>query len=112
MPKRSDPFEALAHPIRRTILDLLREQPGLPAGGIASHFPEVSRAAVSKHLGILRGARLIRARARGREVHYTLDPRPLSDLYEQWLSRFAPLWEQSLANLKRQVELGDPPTES
>jgi DNA-binding transcriptional ArsR family regulator len=105
--KRSDPFEALAHPTRRAILDLLREHPGLPAGEIASHFPEVSRAAVSKHLGVLRGARLIRSRARGREVHYTLDARPLAALYEQWLRHFEPLWEQSLANLKRQVEEGD-----
>ncbi|MEX0782376.1 MAG: metalloregulator ArsR/SmtB family transcription factor [Dehalococcoidia bacterium] len=112
MSKRRDPFEAVAHPTRRAILDLLREHPGLPAGEIASHFPEVSRAAVSKHLGILRGARLLRARPRGREVHYTLDPRPLGDLYEQWLSRFEPLWERSLANLKRQVEEGDAPTES
>jgi DNA-binding transcriptional ArsR family regulator len=110
--KRSDLFEALAHPTRRAVLDLLREHPGLPAGEIASHFPDVSRAAVSKHLGILRGAQLIRARARGREVRYTLDVRPLGDLYEQWLRRFEPLWEQSLANLKRQAELGDPPPES
>ncbi len=107
--KRRDPFEALAHPTRRAILDLLREQPGLSAGDIAAHFPDVSRAAVSKHLGILRSARLVRARARGREVHYTLDPRLLRELYQGWLESFAPLWEQSLANLKRQVEEGDPP---
>ncbi|MEX1103253.1 MAG: metalloregulator ArsR/SmtB family transcription factor [Dehalococcoidia bacterium] len=110
LPKRSLPFEALAHPTRRAILELLREHPGLPAGEIASHFPTVSRAAVSKHLGILRGARLLRARPGGREVQYTLDPRPLGDLYEKWLRHFEPLWERSLANLKRQVEEGDAPT--
>lgn len=109
MSKRNDPFEALAHPIRRAILDLLRDRPGLSAGEIAARFPEVSRPAVSKHLGVLRGARLLRARARGREMHYTLDPRPLQELYERWLSHYAPLWEQSLANLKRQVEEGSQP---
>jgi DNA-binding transcriptional ArsR family regulator len=64
---------------------------------------------VSKHLGILRSARLVRARARGREVHYTVDARPLREMYQEWLERFAPLWEQSLANLKRRVEEGNPP---
>lgn len=76
----------------------------MAAGEIAEQFPGVSRPAVSKHLGILREARLVRARARGREVHYTLDPRPLGEMYERWLRYFAPLWEQSLANLKRQAE--------
>jgi DNA-binding transcriptional ArsR family regulator len=107
--KRKDPFDALAHPIRRAILDLLRDQPGLSAGDIAAYFPEISRPAVSKHLAILRAARLVRARARGREMHYTVDPGPLREMYQEWLERFAPLWEQSLANLKRRVEEGNPP---
>jgi DNA-binding transcriptional ArsR family regulator len=93
--------------MRRAILDVLREQPGLSAGEIAARFPEVSRPAVSKHLGVLRSARLVRARARGREVLYTLDARPLEEVYREWLERFAPLWEESLAKLKRQVEEGD-----
>ena len=106
MSKRGDPFDALAHPIRRAILDLVRDQPAMAAGEIASHFPDVSRPAVSKHLRILRDAGLLRARTKGREVRYRLDPRPLQEMYERWLYRYAPFWEQSLANLKRQVEEG------
>ncbi len=60
--------------------------------------------AVSKHLGVLRRARLVKARQRGREQRYRLDPRPLEEIYRDWLSNFAPLWEESLAQLKRQVE--------
>jgi DNA-binding transcriptional ArsR family regulator len=104
--KPKDAFAALADPTRRAILELLRERPGLPAGAIAARFPLISRAAVSKHLGVLRRARLVRARERGREWHYTLDPRPLAEIYSEWLSGFAPLWDESLRRLKHQVEEG------
>ena len=104
--KARDPFGAIADPTRRSILDLLRERPSLTAGAIAARFPRVSRAAVSKHLRVLRQARLVRARARGRDRHYSLDPRPLGAIYEEWLSGFAPFWEQSLEQLKRRAEEG------
>ena len=107
MSKRRDAFGALADPTRRAILDLLREQPTLTAGAIASRFPRVSRAAVSKHLGVLRRAGLVKARQHGREWRYALDPRPLAEVYREWLSSFAPLWEESLERLKQQVEGAD-----
>jgi len=72
-----------------------------------AHFPRVSRAAVSKHLRVLREARLVRARERGREWHYSLDARPLAGVYREWLESFAPCWEESLERLKRQVEDGE-----
>lgn len=83
---------------------MLRERPSLTAGAIAARFPRISRAAVSKHLRVLRQARLVKARERGRERHYSLDPRPLGEIYRDWLSSFAPYWEESLIRLKRQVE--------
>jgi DNA-binding transcriptional ArsR family regulator len=94
----------VADPTRRSILDLLRAQPTLTAGSIASRFPGLSRPAVSKHLRVLREAWLVNAYERGREWHYSLDPGPLGEIYRQWLAPFAPLWEQSLEQLKRQVE--------
>jgi len=102
--KRRDAFGALADPTRRAILDLLRERRSLTAGEIAARFPRISRAAVSKHLRVLRLARLVKARERGREWHYTLDARPLAEVYRDWLISFAPYWEESLERLKRQVE--------
>lgn len=104
--KARDAFAALADPTRRSILELLRERPTLTAGAIAARFPRVSRAAVSKHLRVLRQARLVKARERGRERHYSLDPRPLGAIYEGWLAGFAPFWEQSLERLKRRAEEG------
>lgn len=66
-----DAFAAVADPTRREILGLLRDRGLLTAGEIAAEFP-VSRAAVSKHLGVLLRAKLVRARARGREMDYRL----------------------------------------
>ena len=106
MSKPRDAFGALADPTRRSILDLLRGKTSLTAGEIASHYPRVSRAAVSKHLRVLREARLVRARERGREWHYSLDARPLATVYRDWLESFAPYFEESLGRLKRQVEEG------
>jgi len=103
---RSDPFPALADPTRRAILDLLRVTETLTAGAIAAEFPALSRPAVSKHLAVLRDARLVRVRETGREWHYALDPEPLADVYENWLGKFAPLWDESLKRLKRKVEEG------
>ncbi|HEV8574697.1 MAG TPA: metalloregulator ArsR/SmtB family transcription factor [Dehalococcoidia bacterium] len=106
MSKRRDAFAALADPTRRAILDLLRNSAIMTAGEIAARFPRVSRAAVSKHLRVLREARLVHAQERGREWHYSLDARPLAMVYREWLEAFAPQMEESLGRLKRQVEEG------
>ncbi len=104
MSKRNDPFPALADPTRRKILELLRDRVSMTAGEIAARFPKISRAAVSKHLRVLREAGLVRARQEGREWHYTLDPAPLAEVYRDWLATFAPYWDATLQRLKRQVE--------
>jgi DNA-binding transcriptional ArsR family regulator len=97
-------FGALADPTRRAILDLLREREQLTAGQIASQFPSMSRPAVSKHLGVLRAAGLVRAEERGRENHYTLDAEPIGQVQREWLDRFAPFWDESLRRLKTRAE--------
>jgi len=94
-------FDALADPIRRAVLELLRTR-SLPAGQIASAFP-VSRPAVSKHLRILRRARLVRERREGRLRVYQLDPAPLQAV-DSWLNQYRNFWQTSLANLKAVVE--------
>jgi DNA-binding transcriptional ArsR family regulator len=101
--KVRDPYSALADPTRRTILEALRDSETLTAGQIAGRFPEVSRAAVSKHLKVLRDVRLVSARERGREWHYQLRPQRLSEV-EAWLHGFAPYWADSLKRLKQLSE--------
>jgi DNA-binding transcriptional ArsR family regulator len=94
-------FGALADPTRRAVLDLLR-QGRLPAGRIAQAFP-VSRPAVSKHLRMLRRARLVQERREGRNRFYELNPGPLQAV-DRWLSQYRSFWQTSLANLKAVVE--------
>ncbi len=106
MKQRADPFAALADPTRRTILEALRDEPEQTAGQIAGLFPRVSRAAVSKHLGVLRRAHLVRATHRGRERHYMLQADRVAQV-RTWLESFAPALEKSLANLRRRVK-GEP----
>ena len=104
MSKPADAFAALAHPSRRAILGHLRDRPGMTAGQIAAEFPAVSRPAVSRHLALLRRARLVRARTHGRERRYSVDARPLRDVYESYLRAFEPLWDTTLDSLKRAAE--------
>jgi DNA-binding transcriptional ArsR family regulator len=100
-------WSALADQTRRAALDLLRERETLTAGEIAASFPAISRPAVSKHLRVLRSAGLVRAEERGREWHYRLDAAPLGQLQREWLDRFAPFWQESLARLKAAAERDD-----
>ncbi|MBI1897445.1 MAG: winged helix-turn-helix transcriptional regulator [Acidobacteria bacterium] len=100
-PQSADVFRAVADPTRRAILDALRrgEQ---PVNGIASAFP-VSRPAISKHLRLLREAKLVVERRRGRQRVYALDPRPLDEV-NAWLNDYRVMWRQALARLKTHVE--------
>lgn len=67
----SDPFRALSDPTRREIVDLLAAGP-LPVRVVASHFPSISRPAVSKHLRSLREGGLVVEERKGRERFYSL----------------------------------------
>lgn len=94
-------FHALADPTRRAVLDLLLRGK-LPAGQIAQAFP-VSRPAISKHLRVLRRARLVRTYRVGRLRLFELDPGPLK-IVDLWLDRYRAFWQNELSNLKQFVE--------
>ena len=81
-----DVLAAVADPVRREILGLLRRRP-MAAGEIASAFP-ISRPAISRHLRVLREHGLAvdePSDADGRERIYRLDVAPLAEV-ETWLS--------------------------
>lgn len=82
------PFEALADPVRRAIVERLADGE-VGAGEIAAAFP-VSRPAISRHLRVLREAGLVTSRVAGQHRIYALDRRPLAEL-DAWLGRFRPL---------------------
>jgi DNA-binding transcriptional ArsR family regulator len=82
------PADALADPVRRTIVERLAEGE-VGAGDIAAAFP-ISRPAISRHLRVLREAGLVTSRVAGQQRIYALDRRPLAEL-DAWLERFRPL---------------------
>ncbi len=55
----------------------------------------MSFAAVSKHIKVLEGARLLKRRWQGRVSYLSLDARPLGEA-EAWLARYRSFWEQRL----------------
>ncbi len=94
--------DAIADPVRREILLMLREAP-LSAGQIADRF-EISRPAVSRHLRVLRAAGLVQDTADGRRRVYTLVTGPLDELVgwlEHLMSPFG--WPLNLDALETEV---------
>jgi DNA-binding transcriptional ArsR family regulator len=97
----ADVFAALAHPVRRAILERLLDGPRAVTE-LARGFA-IGRPAVSEHLQVLHRARLVRQEPRGRERYYHLDPRPLADV-EVWLEVFTHYWEQRMAALEQVLD--------
>lgn len=89
---------AIADPIRRRVLELVRDDE-LPAGTLAARF-DVSRPAVSRHLRVLREAGLVVERRQGRQRFYRANLEPLADLRE-WLDDY---WSGRLAALRNLAE--------
>lgn len=63
----------------------------------------ISRPAVSKHLRVLRNARLVSERREGRNRVYQLTAAPLHDI-DAWIESYRVLWTHNLTNLKRHLE--------
>jgi DNA-binding transcriptional ArsR family regulator len=97
----SDVFRAVGDPTRRAILDRLRAGP-TAVNVLAADFSQ-SRPAISKHLKVLRQARLVSEQRAGRERYYALEPAPLQRI-AGWLEGYRSFWQISLDNLKHYLE--------
>jgi DNA-binding transcriptional ArsR family regulator len=97
-----DVARAIADPVRRGILVMLRDEP-LAAGDIAARFA-MSRPAVSRHLRVLRESGLVRDTPAGRRRFYELDAGRFAELIE-WLGQFARAtgWDRRLDALETEV---------
>lgn len=92
------PLDALGNPVRRTIIELLSEQPRA-VGELASELP-VSRPAVSKHLKLLETAGLIGHQTHGTRNIYHLEAQGF-DAARQWLDSF---WTEALGRFRLVAE--------
>ena len=98
-------FKALADGTRRSILDRMFEADGLSLGELCSGL-EMSRQAVSKHLGILESADLVIAVRRGREKRHFLNPVPIQEIGNRWIAKYARKQTRVIAALKEALEEG------
>ena len=97
----TDVFEALANPIRRDLLTLLRQGPQ-PVKTLAAHFTR-GRPTISNHLAVLKSAGLVREVQRGREHHYHLDAEPLRAA-SAWLAEYERFWASRMDNLENLLQ--------
>ena len=95
------PFEAIAEPNRRRLLELLRAGE-LPAGDLVE-ATGLSQPGVSKHLKLLREAGLVSMRPDGQRRLYRLEARNLAPL-DDWLLPFRRFWSDRLDALDEHLE--------
>jgi ArsR family transcriptional regulator, arsenate/arsenite/antimonite-responsive transcriptional repressor len=81
-------FRALSDPTRRDILRLLRDGPRT-SGEIAQHF-DAAWPTVSRHLAVLRDARLVVSTRMGQQIVYELDMGVFQDVVEHLMSWMRP----------------------
>ncbi|KAF2411653.1 transcriptional regulator [Microbacterium sp. B35-04] len=81
-------FKALAAPLRRRMLDALKDE-SLTTGALCARFSEVDRTTVLQHLRVLERAELVTGRRIGRERHLALAPLPIKRLHDRWIGEYA-----------------------
>ena len=96
-------FKALADPTRRTLLDRLHAENGQTLGKLCEYLG-MSRQAVSQHLAILEEAQLVVTFWHGREKLHYLNPAPIHEIYERWISKYEHQRLQALSDLKKRLE--------
>jgi DNA-binding transcriptional ArsR family regulator len=107
VPRRRDElapvWRALASPVRRAILDELRDGPRT-TGAIAERFPTLTRFAVMQHLRVLEEAELVIPRREGRERYNYVNPVPIQRIHDRWVSRYMKPWTEALVSLRDELE--------
>lgn len=96
-------FRALADASRRLLLDRLHKRNGQTLGGLCQGL-KMTRQAVAKHLAVLEEANLVSWKRQGREKLHFINPVPINDIAERWISKFERGRLQALSDLKRNLE--------
>src|SRR5215472_11906338 len=91
-------FKAFADPTRRAIFERLCRE-GEQTVSVLTMQSGVSQPAVSKHLGVLKQAGLVRDRHEGRQTHYSAQPKALNPLID-WTSQMAGFWQSRFDHLE------------
>lgn len=101
--KNDSVFRALAAPIRRAMLDILRDKPAT-TGALCDHFPALDRCTVMQHLKVLEEADLVIPQRKGRERWNHLNPLPIKHIHDRWIGPYAAHAVAVLDRLKTDLE--------
>ena len=98
-------FRALADPTRRALFEEMTRHGEQTVHALTRHAG-VSQPAVSKHLTVLKRAKLVRHRREGRETHYSAQPQALAPLVD-WMSVYGAFWRDRFDQLEDLLERMD-----
>jgi DNA-binding transcriptional ArsR family regulator len=98
-------FKALADPTRRAIFEGLTRD-GEQTVHALTRRAGISQPAVSKHLTVLKRAKLVRHRREGRETHYSAQPQALAPLAD-WMSQYGTFWRDRFDRLENLLKRMD-----
>ncbi len=96
-------FRALSAATRRSILDLLKDDPQT-TGALCAQFPDLDRCTVMQHLKVLEEAELVIAQRKGRERWNHLNPLPIKHIHDRWIGPYAAHAVGLLDRLKTDLE--------
>jgi DNA-binding transcriptional ArsR family regulator len=99
-------FRALADPTRRELLDRLFSRDGQTLNELCENFPEMTRFGVMKHLSVLAEANLVVTARQGRTKRHYLNPVPIEQVANRWISKYAARFTSALVALDDQVGAG------
>jgi DNA-binding transcriptional ArsR family regulator len=96
-------FKALSSATRRSILDLLKDDPQT-TGALCALFPDLDRCTVMQHLKVLEEAELVIVRRKGRQRWNHLNPLPIKHIHDRWVGPYAARAVGLLDRLKADLE--------
>jgi DNA-binding transcriptional ArsR family regulator len=96
-------FRALSAPLRRAILDALKDRPQT-TGELCTRFPAHDRCTVMQHLKVLEQADLVTVRREGRVRWNYLNPVPIKRIHDRWIGPYAARAVEMLDRLQTDLE--------
>ena len=97
-------FKALGDRARRHLLDALFVEDGQTLGRLCGALPTMTRFGVMKHLGVLEQAGLVVTHRDGRTKRHYLNPVPIREIHDRWISKYADATAAAMADLRRQLD--------
>jgi len=97
-------FRALDDSSRRLLLDSLFDEDGQTLAQLTTQLPTMTRFGVMNHLRVLEDAGVVVTRKVGRNKHHYLNPVPIREVHDRWISRYTEPLAGGLSRLKQQLE--------